>query len=73
MATQFERKHVSRLISTNHKILMPLLLAVTIVNSAVSLGNIHTNCLQNTDKMLNLDIRIRFLCHEWSPHFTILL
>ncbi|CCT75546.1 related to hexose transporter protein [Fusarium fujikuroi IMI 58289] len=30
----FERKHVSRLVPTDHKILMPLLLAVTIVNSA---------------------------------------
>lgn len=31
----FERKHVSRLVPADHKILMPLLLAVTIVNSAV--------------------------------------
>ncbi|KAF2832851.1 hexose transporter-like protein [Ophiobolus disseminans] len=34
MATTFQRKHVSKLIPTNHKVLMPLLLAVTIVNSA---------------------------------------
>ncbi|KAH7392004.1 hexose transporter-like protein [Phaeosphaeria sp. MPI-PUGE-AT-0046c] len=31
---QFERKHVSKLIPADHRILMPLLLAVTIVNSA---------------------------------------
>ncbi|KAJ4256143.1 hypothetical protein NW762_009219 [Fusarium torreyae] len=30
----FERKHVSRLVPADHKLLMPLLLAVTIVNSA---------------------------------------
>ncbi|KAM0282402.1 hypothetical protein ACHAQH_003083 [Verticillium albo-atrum] len=30
----FERKHVSRLIPSDHRVLMPLLLAVTIVNSA---------------------------------------
>ncbi|KAJ8114043.1 hypothetical protein OPT61_g3985 [Boeremia exigua] len=34
MATSFERKHISRWISADHRILMPLLLAVTIVNSA---------------------------------------
>lgn len=33
---QFERKHVSRLVPADHRVLMPLLLAVTIVNSAVS-------------------------------------
>ncbi|OAK99101.1 general substrate transporter [Phaeosphaeriaceae sp. SRC1lsM3a] len=31
---QFERKHVSKLIPADHRLLMPLLLAVTIVNSA---------------------------------------
>ncbi|CAL5868912.1 uncharacterized protein PFLUO_LOCUS3139 [Penicillium psychrofluorescens] len=31
---QFERKHVSRLVPADHRVLMPLLLAVTIVNSA---------------------------------------
>ncbi|KAH7368687.1 general substrate transporter [Plectosphaerella cucumerina] len=36
MATDvgFDRKHVSRMVPSNHKVLMPLLLAVTIVNSA---------------------------------------
>ncbi|KAJ5833265.1 hypothetical protein N7474_001576 [Penicillium riverlandense] len=31
---QLERKHVSRLVPADHRVLMPLLLAVTIVNSA---------------------------------------
>lgn len=31
-----KRKHVSKLVPANHRVLMPLLLAVTIVNSAVS-------------------------------------
>jgi hypothetical protein len=46
MASQqtFERKHASKLIPSNHKVLMPLLLAVTIVNSAASLISIYT-CL----------------------------
>ncbi|KAL5337421.1 general substrate transporter [Aspergillus crustosus] len=34
MAVQFERKHVSNLVPADHRVLMPLLLAVTIVNSA---------------------------------------
>ncbi|CAH0021120.1 unnamed protein product [Clonostachys rhizophaga] len=34
MASQFERKHVSKLVPADHRFLMPLLLAVTIVNSA---------------------------------------
>lgn len=34
MAAKFERKHVSKLVPADHRILMPLLLAVTIVNSA---------------------------------------
>lgn len=36
MAAEFQRKHVSKLISTDLRVLMPLLLAMTIVNSAVS-------------------------------------
>lgn len=32
----FERKHVSRLVPANLKVLSPLLLAVAIVNSVVS-------------------------------------
>lgn len=32
---QLERKHLSRLVPVGHRVLMPLLLAVTIVNSAV--------------------------------------
>jgi hypothetical protein len=41
MATDvgFDRKHVSRMVPSNHKVLMPLLLAVTIVNSAVGLDS----------------------------------
>jgi len=31
-----QRKHVSKLVLVDHTVLMPLLLAVTIVNSAVS-------------------------------------
>ncbi|KAF2024454.1 hypothetical protein EK21DRAFT_117772 [Setomelanomma holmii] len=34
MASSFERRHVSKMIPADHRILMPLLLAVTIVNSA---------------------------------------
>ncbi|KAH6632907.1 hexose transporter-like protein [Boeremia exigua] len=34
MAEVFHRKHVSRLVPADHRLLMPLLLAVTIVNSA---------------------------------------
>ncbi|KAL4863214.1 general substrate transporter [Aspergillus spectabilis] len=34
MAVLFERKHVSKLVPADHRVLMPLLLAVTIVNSA---------------------------------------
>jgi hypothetical protein len=36
MMSQLERKHVSKLVPADHRLLMPLLLAVTIVNSAVS-------------------------------------
>ncbi|KAL4953368.1 general substrate transporter [Aspergillus filifer] len=34
MSVQFERRHVSKLVPTDHRVLMPLLLAVTVVNSA---------------------------------------
>lgn len=37
MADRYARKHVSKLVPEDHRVLMPLLLAVTIVNSAVSL------------------------------------
>jgi hypothetical protein len=36
MSTLFEYKHVSKLVPADHKVLIPLLLAVAIVNSAVS-------------------------------------
>ncbi|KAL3481567.1 hexose transporter [Aspergillus californicus] len=34
MTIQFERKHVSRFVPADHRVLVPILLAVTIVNSA---------------------------------------
>ena len=56
MATQFERKHVSKKIPTDHRILMPLLLAVTIVNSAGELprttsGNRHKSIEEHTNTL----------------------
>jgi len=43
MTSHFERRHVSRMIPADHKILMPLLLAVTIVNSAVGYSHVRAN------------------------------
>ncbi|RDW83536.1 putative Hexose transporter [Aspergillus mulundensis] len=34
MATNFERRHVSKLVPADHRVLMPLLLAVAVINSA---------------------------------------
>ena len=42
MAARFHRKHVSSFVPVDHRLLMPLLLAVTIVNSAVSRSARHT-------------------------------
>lgn len=57
---QFERKHVSKLIPADHRLLMPLLLAVTIVNSAVRIkaGTIYSPGLQ-------LDVEHQLL--TWQP------
>lgn len=41
MMAQLQRKHVSRLVPADHRVLMPLLLAVTIVNFAVSFALLH--------------------------------
>lgn len=46
MAAQFERKHVSKLIPADHRVLMPLLLSVAIVNSAVRA--LHSNIMRSS-------------------------